>query len=175
MQEEAERLILEAAGQERDQTKQAAEELRKKEHEEQDRAILEQTQSHDDDLLESSVPSSSTAIEYPSLVLEFGLIPFIPSQEHVVADFNTIFYDKNKKIIVMRTKKRVETMKKQGIMVTEKIVIHGTDKDPKLLSREGVASALANVDIVDKIMDDLEQYKKKVSQMKETLNKEIKR
>ena len=72
----------------------------------------------------------------------------------------------------MRTKKRVDTRKKQGIMVTEKIVIHGTDKDPRLLAREGVASTLANVDNVDKIVDDLEQYKKKVSQMKETLKKE---
>ena len=72
----------------------------------------------------------------------------------------------------MRTEKRVDTGKKQGIMVTEKTVVHGTDKDPKLLSRESVALTLANVDIVDKIVDDLEQYKKKVSQMKETLKKE---
>ena len=57
-------------------------------------------------------------------------------------------------------------------MVTEKIVVHGTNKDPKLLTTEGVASALANVDNVDKMVDDLEQYKDKISQMKETLKKE---
>ena len=72
----------------------------------------------------------------------------------------------------MRTEKRVDTGKKPGTMVTEKTVIHGTNKDPRLLARAGVASTLANVDNVDKIVDDLEQYKKKVSQMKETSKKE---
>ena len=73
----------------------------------------------------------------------------------------------------MRTEKMVDTRKMHiGVMVIEKIVIHGNNKDPKLLARESVASALANVDNVDKIVDDLEQYKKKVSQMKETLKKE---
>ena len=72
----------------------------------------------------------------------------------------------------MRTKKKVDIGEKQGIMVIEKTIIHGTDKDPSLLTRVSVASALANVDNVDKIVDDLEQYKKKVSQMKETLKKE---
>ena len=67
----------------------------------------------------------------------------------------------------MRTEKGVDTRKKQGIMVTKKIVVHGTDKDPRFLARAGVASALANVDNVDKIVVDLEQYKKKVSQMRE--------
>ena len=72
----------------------------------------------------------------------------------------------------MRTEKRVDTVKKQGIMVTEKTIIHGTGKNPRLLARAGVSSALANVDNVDRIVDDLEQYKKKVSQMKENLKKE---
>ena len=72
----------------------------------------------------------------------------------------------------MITEKKVDTGEKQGIMVTEKKIIHGTDKDPRLLAKESVASALANEDNVDKIMTDLEQYKKKVVQMKETLKKE---
>ena len=72
----------------------------------------------------------------------------------------------------MRIEKRVDTGEKQGIMVNEKKVVHGTNKDPKLLARAGVASALANVDNVDIIVDNLEQYKKRVSQMKETLKKE---
>ena len=57
-------------------------------------------------------------------------------------------------------------------MVNEKIVIHGTNKDPKLLARVGVASALTNVDNLDKMVDDMEQYKEKISQMRETLKKE---
>ena len=57
-------------------------------------------------------------------------------------------------------------------MVTEKTIVHGTEKDPRLLAKAGLSLALANEDNVVKIMIDLEQYKKKVVQMKETLNKE---
>ena len=57
-------------------------------------------------------------------------------------------------------------------MVTEKTIIHGTDKDPILMERVGVASALANEDNVDKIMTDLEQSQKKIAQMKENLKRE---
>ena len=59
-----------------------------------------------------------------------------------MADLNTIFYDKDKKRIVMRTEKKVDTREKQGVMRTEKTIVHGTDKDPILLEREGVASSL---------------------------------
>ena len=72
----------------------------------------------------------------------------------------------------MRTYKKVDTEEKEGIMVTEKTIIHGTDKDPRLLAKASVASTLTNEDNVDKIMTDLEQYKKKVVQMKESLKKE---
>ena len=61
MQEEVERLRLEAVERKRDQAKKATKELQKKDQEEQGLSNLEQTQSHDD-LLESSVPSSSTTI-----------------------------------------------------------------------------------------------------------------
>ena len=72
----------------------------------------------------------------------------------------------------MRTEKKVDTGEKKGIMVIEKTIVHGTDKDPRFLAKVGVASALENVDNVDKIMHDLEQYKKKVFQMKKILKKE---
>ena len=78
------------------------------------------------------------------MTLGIELIPFIPSKEKEVADLNTIFYDKNKKRIAMRTEKKVDTREKKGMMVTKKKIIHGTDKDPRLLERERVASALAN-------------------------------
>ena len=109
----------------------------------------------------------------PVPTLEFGLIPFNPSQEQVVADLNTIFYDKNKKRIVMIIENMVDTRNRHiGVMVTKKTIVHGTNKDPKLLGMEGVASALANVDNVDKMVDNLEQYKEKLSQMRENLKKE---
>ena len=72
----------------------------------------------------------------------------------------------------MRTKKKVDTRENQGLVVTEKTIIHGTDKDPRLLAKVGVASTFENEDNVDKVMIDLEQYKKKVFQMKETPKKE---
>ena len=72
----------------------------------------------------------------------------------------------------MRTEKKVDTEEKQGIMVTEKTIVHGTDKDPRLLARAGVASSLVNEDNVDKIMTDLEQYKKNIVPMKETIKNE---
>ena len=58
------------------------------------------------------------------------------------------------------------------MMVTEKVVVHCTDKDPWLLERAGVALSLATEDNVDKIMTDLEQSQKKVTQLKETLKRE---
>ena len=85
------------------------------------------------------------------LTLGIELIPFIPSQEQEVADLNTIFYDKNKKRIVMRTEKKVDTGEKQEFMVTEKKIVHGTNKDPRLMARPSVASSLANEDNVDKL------------------------
>ena len=73
----------------------------------------------------------------------------------------------------MRTEKRVDIGDQTvEIMVMEKTVIHGRNKYPKLLAMAGVASALTNADNVGKMVDDLEQYKEKMSQMKETLKKE---
>ena len=51
----------------------------------------------------------------------------------------------------MRTEKKVDTEEKQGILRTEKTIVHGTDKDPRLLERAGAASSLANEDYVDKL------------------------
>ena len=43
-------------------------------------------------------------------------------------------------------------------MVTEKTIVHGTDKDLRLLSKVGVASALANEDIWVLILDNGGEY-----------------
>ena len=85
---------------------------------------------------------------------------------------NTIFYDKEKNIIVRRMEKKVNAEAKKGIMLTEKTVLHGTDKDPRLMVRAGVATALATKDNADKIMTDLEQSQTKITQLKETLKRE---
>ena len=54
----------------------------------------------------------------------------------------------------------------------DKRVVHGTHKDPQLVTRDGVALTLANEDNMDRIMTDLEQSWKNVAQLKETLKKE---
>ena len=74
---------------------------------------------------------------------------------------------------MIRTEKRMDSGGQPvDIMVIEKTILHGTNKDPKLLAAVGVASSLANVDNVNQMVDDLEQYNEKMSQVKETLRKE---
>ena len=51
-------------------------------------------------------------------------------------------------------------------------MVHGTDKDPRLTIRFGAALIHAFEDNVDRIMTDLEQSRKSVAQLKDTLIKE---
>ena len=91
------------------------------------------------------------------------MIPFNLIEGDEVPNLNTIFYDKSKKRIVKRRTKKVNTGGKTGVMMTEKEVVHGTDKDPRLMARAGVAPALATEDNVGIIMTDLKQSQKKVT------------
>ena len=90
-----------------------------------------------------------------------------------VLDFSTIFYDKEKKRIVKRTKKKVETGGQLGMMITDKTLVYGTDADPWLATRARVALTQATEDNVDRLMTDLEQSRKNAAQLKETLKKEM--
>ena len=47
-----------------------------------------------------------------------------------VPDFRTIFYDKEKKRIVKRTKKKVKTGGQSSMMITDKNLVHGKDTYP---------------------------------------------
>ena len=58
------------------------------------------------------------------------MIPFIQKEGEEIPDFNTIFYDKEKKRIVKRTKKKVETGGQSGKMITEKTMVYGIDANP---------------------------------------------
>ena len=89
-----------------------------------------------------------------------------------VPDFSTIFYDKEKKRIVKRTEKKVETGRQSGKMIIDKTLVYGTDADPRLTARAGVALTQATEDNVDRMMTDLEQSRKNVAQLKETLKNE---
>ena len=81
----------------------------------------------------------------------------MPTEGEEVPDFSTIFYDKEKKRIVKRTEKKVETRGQSGKMVTDKTLVHGTHKDPQLIERARVPLTLETEDNVDKLMTDLEQ------------------
>ena len=77
----------------------------------------------------------------------------MPTEGEEVPSFNTIFYDKENKI--KRTEKKVNTGGQSGKMVTDKTLVHGTHKYPRLIARVGVALTLATEDNVDGIMTDL--------------------
>ena len=57
-------------------------------------------------------------------------------------------------------------------MVTDKTLVHGTNKDPRLIARARVALTQANEDNVDRLMTNLEQSRSNAAQLKETLKKE---
>ena len=77
--------------------------------------------------------------------------------------FNTIFYDRERKIILKRTKRKVKTGGKSGKIINDTTVVYGTDKDPRFTIRVGAALIHASEDNVDRIMTDLEQLKKSSS------------
>ena len=83
-----------------------------------------------------------------------------------------MFYDKEKKRIVKRTEKKVETRGQSGMMITDKTLVNGTDADPRLIARAGVELTQDTKDNVDRLMTDLEQSRKNVAQLKDTLQKE---
>ena len=56
--------------------------------------------------------------------------------------------------------------------MTDKTLVHGTHKYPRLIARVGVALTLVIEDNVDMLMTNLEQSQKNVTQLKETLKKE---
>ena len=58
------------------------------------------------------------------------------------------------------------------MMITDKTLVHGTDADPRLIARAGVALTQATEDNMDRLMTNLEQSRKNAAQLKDTLRKE---
>ena len=58
--------------------------------------------------------------------------------------------------------------------VTERTVMKNVEEHPKELDYMGIANAYANAHNVDRIMENIEQYKGKMAEMKEVLRKEEK-
>ena len=105
------------------------------------------------------------------MVPTLRLIPFEQNKGEEVPDFNTIFYDREKKRIVKRTERKVKTGGQYGKMINDTTVVYGTDKYPRTI-RVGDALIHDSEDNVYRIMTDLELLKKSSSQLKDTLRKE---
>ena len=77
-----------------------------------------------------------------------------------MSDFDTIFSEREIKIIVKRIERKVETGGQLGKMINDTTVVYGTDKDPRFTIRARAALIHASEDNVDWIMTDFEQSKK---------------
>ena len=117
--------------------------------------------------LEAAASSTPGQAMVPTL----RLIPFEQKKGEEVPDFNTIFYDKERKRIVKRIERKVETGGQSRKMINDTTIVYGTDKDPGFTIRAGAALIHASEDNVDKIMTDLEQSRKSSSQLKDTLTR----
>ena len=73
-----------------------------------------------------------------------------------------------------RTERKVKTGGQSGKMINDTTVVYGIDKDPGFTIRAGAALIHAYEDNVDRILTDLEQSKKSVAQLKDTLRRERK-
>ena len=62
-----------------------------------------------------------------SMAPTLRLVPFEQKIGEEVPDFNTIFYDKEKKRIVKRTEKKVETGGLSRKMITDMTIVYGKD------------------------------------------------
>ena len=88
-------------------------------------------QGQGQDSLDSQEPATTSSNTQEQVVFSgLNLIPFMQKEGEQGPDFSTIFYDKEKKRIVKRTEKKVETGGQSGEMITQKTVVYGTDVDP---------------------------------------------
>ena len=71
------------------------------------------------------VPAVSTPGQ--SMVPTLKLVPFVQKIGEEIPDFNTVFYDKERKRIVKRTEKKVETGGLSGKMITDTTIVYGMD------------------------------------------------
>ena len=100
------------------------------------------------------------------------LVPFIQRKGEEVPDFNIVYYDRATKRIMKRTERKLEAKGMPRKMITDTVVMLGMDLDPRLTIRVGTAILHASEDNIDKVMTELESYKKYSAQLKDTLKRE---
>ena len=108
-------------------------------------------------------------------IAEVGLVPFTPSKQYDVACLEDIRFDPKTKSITWRTKKTLKVGTQPTVTtVTERTVMKNVEEYPKQLAFMDIANAYANAHNVDRLLENIEQYKGKMAEMKEVLRKEEK-
>ena len=92
-----------------------------------------------------------------------------------MACLEDIHFDPKMKSITWRTKKTLKVGTPPPVTtVTERMVMKNAEEHPKQLACMGIANAYANAHNVDRLLENIEQYKGKMAEMKEVLRKEEK-
>ena len=101
-----------------------------------------------------------------------GLLPFTPSKQYDVAYLEDVELDPKMNSIVWRTEKTLKMGDQTSITtITERTVVKNVEDNPKQMASMGIAFAYANYHGIDKIIENLEQFKEKMVEMKEVLRK----
>ena len=108
-------------------------------------------------------------------IAEMGLIAFTPSNKYDVASLEDIRFDPKTKSITWRTEKTLKVGTQPAVTtVTKRIVMKNVEEYLKQLASMGIANSYANDHNVDRLVENIEQYKGNIAEMKEVLRKEEK-
>ena len=104
-------------------------------------------------------------------IAEMGLVQFTPSKQYDVACLEDVCFDPKMKSITWRTKKTLKVGAQPVVTtVMERTDMKNVEEYPKQLATMGIA----NAHNVDRLMENIDQYKGKMAKMKEVLRKEEK-
>ena len=108
-------------------------------------------------------------------IAEMGLVPFTHSNQYDVPCLQDIHFDPKMKSITQRMEKTLKVGAQPVVTtVTERKVMKNVEEHPKELDSMGIANAYANSHNVDMPMENIEQYKGNMAEMKEVLRKQAK-
>ena len=125
--------------------------MKKKEQEDQDRENLEHDTAKDN-LVDPPSTSGDTITGDHLPLVELGLVPFNPSNNHVVSCLDKVVFNPKMKTIFSRLEKRLKVGTQAEVVTVTKIaVMKGTDKDTKLMASINIAVAQENVYNIDRL------------------------
>ena len=128
-----------------------------------------------DNLEDLPATSSSILIVGHVPIAEMDLVPFTPSKKFDVACLEDIHFDPKMNSIVWRIEKTLKVGAQPEVTtVMERTVMKNVEEHPKELATMGIANAYANAHNVNKLRENIEQYKGNMAEMKEVVRKEEK-